>query len=61
MTETDVVVMFRDPCSKQVNKHQKADENYLEVGFNNIQIYGDYDLSPYSKASKRLIVVAENP
>ena len=30
-----------------------------KAGFNNIQIYGDYQLSEYNKNSKRLIVVAE--
>lgn len=40
------------------------DEDYRKLlsqaGFTNIQIYGDYDLTPYDKDSKRLIVVAEN-
>ena len=30
-----------------------------KAGFNNINIYGDYDRSPYDKESKRLIVVAQ--
>lgn len=30
-----------------------------EAGFGNIQIYGDYDRSPYSEESRRLIVVAQ--
>lgn len=30
-----------------------------EAGFDNIQIYGDYDMSNYDKKSKRLIVVAQ--
>ncbi len=30
-----------------------------EAGFHNIQIYGDYDKSPYDKQSRRLIVVAQ--
>lgn len=40
------------------------DDDYRELmseaGFSNIQIYGDYGLTPYDKNSKRLIVVAEN-
>jgi len=39
------------------------DEDYrrllAEAGFVNIQIYGGYDMSPYSENSRRLIVVAE--
>lgn len=39
------------------------DEEYhrllTKVGFKKIQIYGDYDRSPYDKQSKRLIVVAQ--
>lgn len=30
------------------------------AGFNNIKIYGDYDMSKYNKKSRRLIVVAVN-
>ncbi len=29
-----------------------------EAGFDNVQIYGDYDRNPYGRKSKRLIVVA---
>ncbi len=31
----------------------------IEAGFTDIQIYGDYDMSLYSKSSRRLIVVAK--
>ncbi len=31
-----------------------------EAGFENIQIYGDYDRSSYTEKSRRLIVVAQN-
>lgn len=31
----------------------------MKSGFDNIQIYGDYDRRPYDKASRRLIVVAQ--
>ena len=38
------------------------DEEYRSLltnaGFNQIQIYGDYDRSPYDQKSKRLVVVA---
>lgn len=39
------------------------DEDYrrllTEAGFENIEIYGDYDKNAYDKESKRLIVVAQ--
>lgn len=39
------------------------DEDYrrllMEAGFENIEIYGDYDKNAYDKESKRLIVVAQ--
>ena len=39
------------------------DDDYRRLlanaGFEHIQIYGDYDRSPYSKESRRLIVVAQ--
>jgi len=31
-----------------------------KAGFDDIQIYGDYNLSPYDETSRRLIVVAKN-
>ena len=39
------------------------DDDYRRLlanaGFEHIQVYGDYDRSPYSKESRRLIVVAQ--
>lgn len=32
----------------------------LQAGFSDIQVYGNYDMSPYDQNSQRLIVTANN-
>ena len=64
-----VLDLFHDQQRLEHNQYDiiyriLLDEDYRKLlsqaGFANIQVYGDYDFTPYDKDSKRLIVVAEN-
>lgn len=64
-----VLDLFHSPQRLENNQYDIVyrillDDDYRkllsEAGFSYIQIYGDYDLTPYSTDSKRLIVVAES-
>lgn len=64
-----VLDLYHNPQRMENNQYDIVyrillDDDYRKLlsgaGFSNIQIYGDYDLSPYDKKSKRLIVIAEN-
>jgi len=63
-----VLDLFHNPQRLEHNQYDiiyriLLDEDYRsllsQAGFTNIQIYGDYDLTPYDKDCKRLIAVAE--
>lgn len=63
-----VLDLYHSKLSQKYNQYDIVyrillDEDYkrllMEAGFDNIQIYGDYNQSIYNKESKRLIVVAK--
>jgi len=63
-----VLDLYHNPKRLEQNQYDITyrillDEDYhkllTEAGFANIQIYGDYGLTPYDRESRRLIVVAQ--
>jgi ubiquinone/menaquinone biosynthesis C-methylase UbiE len=62
-----VLDLFHSEARTEYNQYDMMyrillDEDYkrllTEAGFNDVQIYGDYEMNAYDKQSKRLIVVA---